>query len=771
MINDELLHDLLSKASSLYNSGEYQGAIQAWKEALKVDPSSRKAAEGIRMASLLLTDDDLGEEPSGPEEAGNPAADGAPPGGAGASPEQLEEMLDAGIARVKELLAERKFQDAIEGAKGLLPIDPESETVQRLIEEAQQAYESAPFIEEQVTLTKELMAQERFDEAEALCKKVFILDPTNREARSLVKIIRAGKEPAEEPAEDLLPEVPPDSGQTMKMKMPPAALKKKPAAAPPDEGGEDEPAAFDLSMEDLPAVEEETPVEAELPLEAEPPADEPEIVEARTKVPPSVRLVPRTPPQESAKPAGKKPASVPVSSAQEPDLEPLPKETGAADDPMAWETELAQLNLKEEESDILRSGGDDASAALVDGDDAGLMSLLDADLNALTTESPGADEAASPSPGAEKEPGHPEPAVAKPAPARKPAGPEASAGRRPSTSPAAHSAAAGKSAAAAEPRAASSVPKYFVLLGVVILALAAAGWWFFFQPRSAGGNGSPAAPAAPPGGAPSGGAVAAPGPIPTPIGGGSRQASQPSRTSPDLPESQPPDGSTRPDGSQAPDGAAPAAAAMTSQGSGTTPGPDARQAAGAGEEPDGGEREIQGPPKPLPPEEVHRRVAAAVAEGRRLMAQQKWKEASTVLQAAVALDPFDFQIKELFDQAQGKLDEETRLNQDFKQAAALFADKDYQNALWKLYRLPRDRGLGDIDLYIRNAWFNWAVIALRAGDATDALQKLSENLSVDSQDAEALKLQEFTQRYANRAKDRMYFGVVETLRFRNMDQR
>ena len=54
MIDDERLQELLAKASSLSNSGEYKGAIDAWKEALGVDPGSQKAQEGIRMATLLL---------------------------------------------------------------------------------------------------------------------------------------------------------------------------------------------------------------------------------------------------------------------------------------------------------------------------------------------------------------------------------------------------------------------------------------------------------------------------------------------------------------------------------------------------------------------------------------------------------------------------------------------------------------------------------------------------------------------------------------------
>ena len=58
VIDDERLQELLSKASSLYNNGEYKAAIDAWQEALSVDPASQKAREGIRMATLLLGDFD-----------------------------------------------------------------------------------------------------------------------------------------------------------------------------------------------------------------------------------------------------------------------------------------------------------------------------------------------------------------------------------------------------------------------------------------------------------------------------------------------------------------------------------------------------------------------------------------------------------------------------------------------------------------------------------------------------------------------------------------
>src|SRR5881397_785225 len=186
VIDDERLQELLAKASSLYNNGEYKGAIEAWSEALSVDPGSQKAREGIRMATLLLGDIDAVP----PDEVRTLPADGAEPAAAELPAEEAEARLDLGVARIKQLLAERKYAEAIEGAQGLLALGPDSPEILSLLEEAQHAFESAPFIEEHLSLARELLNQERFSEAEAECKKFFTLDATHPGAKALLKDIR-----------------------------------------------------------------------------------------------------------------------------------------------------------------------------------------------------------------------------------------------------------------------------------------------------------------------------------------------------------------------------------------------------------------------------------------------------------------------------------------------------------------------------------------------------------------------------------------------------
>ncbi len=918
VIDDERLQELLVKASSLYNNGEYKGAIDAWREALTVDPGSQKAKEGIRMATLLLGD----WEPAVPGAAPGTAeptepADGGGAGEPGLSPEEVEAKLDLGIARVKQLLAQRKYSEAIEGARGLLPINPDSEEIQRLLEEAQHAFESAPFIEEHLTLARELMAQERYPEAETECKKVFGLDATHPEARTLLAQIREKIQGHLKRAADQL------GGMTVKLSLPdvlaaaksgPAAAEKPQAAAPPKPqaaspkpevaptqrakgtesargfGGEIEPDAGDepsiplgaggppahgagaSRQEDVssrnaleaafeqagivdepiggpaPAATEEPTERAggkaepgagaagnafegfkDFAEEASPPQTEPEVVEAKTVVPPSVRLVPRTPPSAPAQAAASKPAVVtpkpatgtvkPATAAPKPP--PLPTAPGASTkspppvpptssahspsatqpgspgqphgapagaiavsdpspvDETAWETELTQLNIKQGQRDLLRGTPAKVGTARPDDQaDADLMSFLDSDLTPLS-EAPAAGAKAKQvkgaTPGAGAKPPDLPPGVegksAKPAPEpdapARPAREATGAGTKEKETPVpAVREQAGerpKTAPRSAPKGRSAIPRYFALLGLLLVAGGAAAWWFLFQPRSAGGAGTPRRPTVPPAGSSSGPVAGqTQGAIPTPIGSTSRQAVQDPQahaSSGDAP------GLTagQPDARSGTMGSAAAAVAGTAGATGASDGATATTLQAP--------QPIKPPTPALSPAEIRQKVAVFTADGRRLSAEGKWREARAKLSAALALDPANFDLKDLLDKVQAKLDEEQRLEDDFDAAKKAFNDKDYENALRKFYRLPRDKGLGDIDRYIRNAWFNWAVSGMKAGNATDALLKLKELLEVDPDDAEALKLQEVAEHYVSRAKDKVFYAFVDNLKLREFDQK
>jgi hypothetical protein len=317
----------------------------------------------------------------------------------------------------------------------------------------------------------------------------------------------------------------------------------------------------------------------------------------------------------------------------------------------------------------------------------------------------------------------------------------------------------GSAAPPPEPRSRASLPTYFALLGLVLVVAGGAAWWFFFQPRTAAGRtatppaGSP--PSASSGLQPGGNS----GPIPTPIGSTSKQPIQPLHPQ----EQAPAPGATDPSGDarQVP---SPAAGAQV------VPAPSPATAAPDAASPDAPAAAPEIVVRPKSPEDLKHEVARHMADGKRFAALEKWREARSEFASALALDPVNFECKELLDQTQTHVDQELKVQKELDEAKQAFNDKDYQGALWKLYRLPKSPVIGNVDLYIRNAWFNWAVVGLKGGDATDARQKLTEVLSADPSDAEAQKLQEIAVRYASKPKDHIYYSFVDTLHFRVFNQ-
>jgi tetratricopeptide (TPR) repeat protein len=865
VIDDELLQELLVKATGLYNNGDYRGAIAAWNEALGVDPSSQKAREGIQMATLLLADWDPTAAPSEPPEPATPADGGAP---RPSNPEADARRIDEGVKRVRKLLIERKYSEAIDGARGLVPIDPDSEEVQRLVEEAQQAFESAPFIDEHLTLTRELFEQGRRAEAEAECRKVFALDPANPDAHALLaEIQRSAPAPAaaepEKPSGDSggrtmridrsqlqafqalsetpgqgkndaveataeaatsadldfadLPELPdlPESHRDA-----PVVEAGAHAEADAPEGGGGEPeldllpdeleiasetageaapasipaagdageAAFEISDQpasDAIALSPDTPPGTGVPgpggdaAGTEPPAA-PEIFEATTLVPPSVRLVERTPEGQAAidklmqqlDDNVEEIESIPLatSAPQPPPIAPVRPAAAAppapAKDPKGsaseggWELELESLNQKSGEHEIVGRSAARTATPPAPHEDLDLTALMGDELGPL--QPPPVPEASAPEPemGIPSRPPAPPPAApveAAPA-AVKTVAPRPRAQER---------AARLANFPPAGERRGRSTNSLFALCGVVILIAAAVVWWFFFQPRTAIGRSLPPAAAAPPSASSGADHGTDPGPIPTPIGSTSRQpdpaVARPAPGAGSAEEPAPAGDSnsapTVPGTAPVPGGAAPTdAAAGAAAPANPLIQPGARSAA----------------PSPAParartPEELRAETAQHLAAGKAFIASERWQDARRELAAALSLDPVNFECKQLLEQAQAKVDQETKVRGEYDEAKRLFQDKDYQGALWKLYRLPKDPRYGNLDVPIANAWYNWAVVALKGGDATTAIQKLNEVQQVAPDDPQASKMMEVATQYASRAKDRGFYAFVDTLRFRSFD--
>lgn len=487
----------------------------------------------------------------------------------------------------------------------------------------------------------------------------------------------------------------------------------------------------------------------------EPPAPAEEVVDAETVVAPAVRRVPRdvkSPSVEEFLADADNATSIPLAQpAAKPAAKPAAAKAGAhgsspttytkTPDP-GWEAELESLNMKSGEHDLV---GHSASRNPTIAGEAG-----DVDLSSLLGDEMGDLQAAGPPPApAEKVAPARAPrtaAVASPPTLDEPA-PSVDALLE-ATSPQIM-----MEAPARRPRRSISIPPVlFAVLGVVILAAAGGVWWFVYQPRSAAAQVAPPPAGNPP--ADRAEADRSTGPIPTPMASTSRQPSA--------------SAAAQADGGGAPESGAGAAAIA----------PEAAPAADAAVVETGAPANVppvvtsQPAPRPVrSPAEIRAEVVQRMANGRRFQSESKWQEARGEFAAALALDPVNFECKELLDQMQAKVDEDTKVRAGLDEAKRAFADKDYQGALWKLYRLPRDPRLGNIDLYIRNAWFNWAIVGLKGGDATDAKQKLNEVLQADPEDADAAKLMEVAEKFSARAKDRVYYSYVDSLRYRTFDQK
>ena len=148
-----------------------------------------------------------------------------------------------------------------------------------------------------------------------------------------------------------------------------------------------------------------------------------------------------------------------------------------------------------------------------------------------------------------------------------------------------------------------------------------------------------------------------------------------------------------------------------------------------------------------------------------------FRGAAVAFSEVLDLDAANLEIKAQLDEATGKILEQKRLEEDVQTGKGLFLERDYESALRKFYRLPRDRNLGNLDLFIRNAWYNWGVISLKAGNCPDAFQRMQEALSVDPSDSDALKQQEVADHYKDRPKDRAFYAYVDRLSLRTLDQK
>jgi tetratricopeptide (TPR) repeat protein len=272
-----------------------------------------------------------------------------------------------------------------------------------------------------------------------------------------------------------------------------------------------------------------------------------------------------------------------------------------------------------------------------------------------------------------------------------------------------------------ERRAGGSLGK--VVFTLLVLSVAAAGGWWFLGQRSASASGQGSGSGMPP---------------------GER-----------IPQRVRPQGSAAP-----PRGANVGLSSNSSRPAGTTP-------AGADLPPLPG---TQAPPV-LSPQELQHEIATLFSKGKVEMGRGAYPNAVMTFSKVLELDPANIEAKEQLDRAAAWVLEQKRLEEDLQTAKQFFVDKDYESALRKFYRLPKDRQLEGLDLFIRNAWYNWAVMSMKGGNCPEAMHRLDEALNTDSQDAEAAKLREVADSYRDKAKDKVFYAYVDRLTYRTLNQK
>jgi tetratricopeptide (TPR) repeat protein len=173
----------------------------------------------------------------------------------------------------------------------------------------------------------------------------------------------------------------------------------------------------------------------------------------------------------------------------------------------------------------------------------------------------------------------------------------------------------------------------------------------------------------------------------------------------------------------------------------------------------------------LSPEEMRKEIAGLFATGKAQIQKSGFEDAVATFSRILDLDPANLEAKEQLDKAAGKVQEQKKLEEDLQTGKQYFVEKDFESALRKFYRLPKDRNLGEVDLFIRNAWFNWAVVSLKGGNCVEALQRLEENLTLHPDDQEAAKLREVAEQYRDRPKDKVFYAYVDRLTYRTLNQK
>lgn len=161
-------------------------------------------------------------------------------------------------------------------------------------------------------------------------------------------------------------------------------------------------------------------------------------------------------------------------------------------------------------------------------------------------------------------------------------------------------------------------------------------------------------------------------------------------------------------------------------------------------------------------------VPAALDSARRSMESRDYGAAVIAYNDALTIDPTNREAIAGLQRAGDLYKARKAVEEQVDRIRMAFDDGEYTSALRLIYRLPESLDRSQIDRWKANGWFNLGLVALRAGEASQAVGHFDEALAAD-RDPEIESWRAFAIRYRDLSKDSAYYARVEGASFRPLD--
>ncbi|MGD8377827.1 MAG: hypothetical protein PVF68_16975 [Acidobacteriota bacterium] len=149
----------------------------------------------------------------------------------------------------------------------------------------------------------------------------------------------------------------------------------------------------------------------------------------------------------------------------------------------------------------------------------------------------------------------------------------------------------------------------------------------------------------------------------------------------------------------------------------------------------------------------------------------EFSTATEQLRGALQADATNFEAQDWLAQAEKELQRTRRFRQEVESIQNLVEERDFHNALYKLYRVdaPSPEAQRRMEAWIATCWYDWGVLLLQSRSPREAEEKLQEALLARPDDAVAQEHLEVARRYSSREVDAAYQAYVEGLSLRPLD--